>query len=46
MAGEQQHLVALRGDMPSGMGIHKLVNANELVALAILALSLSVYLTT
>lgn len=27
------HLVALRGDMPSGMGIHKLVNANELVAL-------------
>lgn len=28
-----RHLVALRGDMPSGMGIHKLVNANELVAL-------------
>jgi methylenetetrahydrofolate reductase (NADPH) len=26
-------VVALRGDMPSGMGIHKLVNANELVAL-------------
>ena len=26
-------LVALRGDMPSGMGIHKLVNANELVAI-------------
>lgn len=26
-------LVALRGDMPSGMGIQKLVNANELVAL-------------
>lgn len=28
-----KHLVALRGDMPSGMGIHRLVNANELVAL-------------
>lgn len=28
-----RHLVALRGDMPSGMGIHKLVNANELVTL-------------
>src|SRR5690606_24292523 len=28
-----RHIVALRGDMPSGMGIHKLVNANELVAL-------------
>ena len=28
-----KHLVALRGDVPSGMGIHKLVNANELVAL-------------
>lgn len=27
------HLVALRGDMPSGMGYSKLVNANELVAL-------------
>jgi len=26
-------LVALRGDMPSGMGMQKLVNANELVAL-------------
>jgi len=26
-------LVALRGDMPSGMGFSKLVNANELVAL-------------
>jgi methylenetetrahydrofolate reductase (NADPH) len=28
-----RHLVALRGDMPSGVGIRKLVNANELVAL-------------
>jgi len=28
-----KHLVALRGDMPSGMGIHRLVNANELVAI-------------
>ena len=28
-----RHIVALRGDMPSGMGIHKLVNADELVAL-------------
>lgn len=28
-----RHLVALRGDMPSGMGIHRLVNANELVAI-------------
>lgn len=26
-------VVALRGDMPSGAGIHKLVNANELVAM-------------
>ena len=28
-----RRVVALRGDMPSGMGIHKLVNANELVAI-------------
>ena len=28
-----KHLVALRGDMPSGMGYTRLVNANELVAL-------------
>lgn len=28
-----RHLVALRGDMPSGMGFTKLVNANELVAM-------------
>lgn len=28
-----KHLVALRGDVPSGMGIYKLVNANELVAI-------------
>jgi methylenetetrahydrofolate reductase (NADH) len=28
-----RRLVALRGDMPSGMGIHRLVNANELVAM-------------
>lgn len=28
-----RHLVALRGDMPSGMGYTKLVNANQLVAL-------------
>jgi methylenetetrahydrofolate reductase (NADPH) len=28
-----RHVVALRGDMPSGMGFTKLVNANELVAL-------------
>ena len=28
-----QRVVALRGDMPSGSGIYKLVNANELVAI-------------
>jgi len=28
-----RRVVALRGDVPSGMGVHKLVNANELVAL-------------
>ena len=28
-----RHLVALRGDVPSGVGIQKLVNANELVAI-------------
>lgn len=28
-----RRVVALRGDAPSGMGVHKLVNANELVAI-------------
>ncbi|MFA5494480.1 MAG: methylenetetrahydrofolate reductase [NAD(P)H] [Porticoccaceae bacterium] len=28
-----QRVVALRGDAPSGMGVHKLVNANQLVAI-------------
>ncbi|MFA5629998.1 MAG: methylenetetrahydrofolate reductase [NAD(P)H] [Porticoccaceae bacterium] len=28
-----RRVVALRGDVPSGMGAHKLVNANELVAI-------------